>query len=73
MNASNQSINQGGAERLVVDSACCIQSKGYQVVIYTTNHPLDHCFPETKNELKVEVLLSIYNLIISVYNIYDYI
>eukprot|EP01118_Nematostelium_gracile_P006876 TRINITY_DN2221_c0_g1_i1.p1 TRINITY_DN2221_c0_g1~~TRINITY_DN2221_c0_g1_i1.p1 ORF type:complete len:455 (-),score=103.75 TRINITY_DN2221_c0_g1_i1:76-1440(-) len=45
----------GGAERLVVDAALGLQSKGFSVHIFTSNHPKDHCFPETLHELNVHV------------------
>lgn len=37
----------GGAERLVVDAAVGLQSKGHSVVIYTSHHDRSHCFAET--------------------------
>lgn len=40
-------LGLGGAERLVVDAASGMIRKGNQVTIFTTNHPKDHCFPET--------------------------
>nr|SVE72937.1 EOG090X069M [Ceriodaphnia reticulata] len=39
----------GGAERLVVDAALALQSKGHQVHIITSYHDSGHCFPETKD------------------------
>eukprot|EP00128_Syssomonas_multiformis_P004965 Colp12_sorted_trinity150504_noHs@10381 len=39
----------GGAERLVVDAALALQSKGHEVKIYTAHHKKEHCFEETKN------------------------
>jgi hypothetical protein len=39
----------GGAERLVVDAALALQSKGHQVHIVTSYHDPGHCFPETKD------------------------
>ncbi|TPX39281.1 argininosuccinate lyase [Synchytrium endobioticum] len=46
----------GGAERLVVDAALGLQSKGHQVTFYTSHHDLNHCFEETRNgTLKVRV------------------
>ncbi|KAI8362634.1 hypothetical protein BD560DRAFT_404371 [Blakeslea trispora] len=39
----------GGAERLVVDAAVGIQSKGHQVVMYTSHHDKNHCFEETRD------------------------
>ncbi|CAB4406746.1 unnamed protein product [Rhizophagus irregularis] len=46
----------GGAERLVVDAAVGLQTKGHQVVIYTSHHDPTHCFEETRNDtLEVRV------------------
>ncbi|KAI9357754.1 alpha-1,3/1,6-mannosyltransferase ALG2 [Pilaira anomala] len=39
----------GGAERLVVDAAVGIQSKGHKVVVYTSHHDPNHCFEETRD------------------------
>ncbi|KAG1452976.1 hypothetical protein G6F46_010617 [Rhizopus delemar] len=39
----------GGAERLVVDAAVGVQSKGHEAVIYTSHHDPNHCFEETRN------------------------
>ncbi|KAI9485992.1 MAG: alpha-1,3/1,6-mannosyltransferase ALG2 [Benjaminiella poitrasii] len=39
----------GGAERLVVDAAVGIQSKGHEVVMYTSHHDPNHCFEETRD------------------------
>ncbi|KAG9289777.1 hypothetical protein G9A89_015357 [Geosiphon pyriformis] len=39
----------GGAERLVVDAALGLQSRGHKVTIYTMYHDPAHCFEETKN------------------------
>jgi alpha-1,3/alpha-1,6-mannosyltransferase len=51
----------GGAERLVVDYALALQKREQKVLIFTSNHPHDHCFPETLNILKVEVIVQIDN------------
>ncbi|KAI8140704.1 alpha-1,3/1,6-mannosyltransferase ALG2 [Fennellomyces sp. T-0311] len=46
----------GGAERLVVDAAVGMQSKGHHVVFYTSHHDPKHCFEETRDgTLKVNV------------------
>jgi len=45
----------GGAERLIVDAAVGLQKKGHRVTIFTAHHDPEHCFPETRNELTVEV------------------
>eukprot|EP00056_Hartaetosiga_gracilis_P008442 m.120925 g.120925 ORF g.120925 m.120925 type:complete len:376 (-) comp12918_c0_seq3:2227-3354(-) len=39
----------GGAERLVVDAALALKSKGYSVCIATSHHDKERCFEETKN------------------------
>ncbi|XP_015918601.1 alpha-1,3/1,6-mannosyltransferase ALG2 [Parasteatoda tepidariorum] len=39
----------GGAERLIVDAALAIKSKGHKLCIFTTHHDPNHCFEETKN------------------------
>jgi alpha-1,3/alpha-1,6-mannosyltransferase len=39
----------GGAERLIVDAAVGLQSKGHVVHMYTSHHDPSHCFPETRN------------------------
>jgi alpha-1,3/alpha-1,6-mannosyltransferase len=38
----------GGAERLIVDAAICLQRQGHSVTIYTSHYDPGHCFPETK-------------------------
>ncbi|KAI9493235.1 alpha-1,3/1,6-mannosyltransferase ALG2 [Zychaea mexicana] len=46
----------GGAERLVVDAAVGLQSKGHDVVFYTSHHDPKHCFEETRDgTLRVNV------------------
>lgn len=39
----------GGAERLVVDAAVALKSKGHDVSFVTNHHNPNHCFEETKN------------------------
>ncbi|XP_058128406.1 alpha-1,3/1,6-mannosyltransferase ALG2 [Anopheles ziemanni] len=39
----------GGAERLVVDAALALQSKGHTVRFLTNHHDPEHCFDETKD------------------------
>ena len=39
----------GGAERLVVDAALALQSRGHSVHFVTNHHDKNHCFEETKN------------------------
>ena len=39
----------GGAERLIVDAALSLQSRGHQVELYTSHHDPSHCFSETKD------------------------
>ncbi|KAJ2772422.1 Alpha-1,3-mannosyltransferase-like protein [Coemansia nantahalensis] len=49
----------GGAERLVVDSALCLQQRGHRVVLYTMHHDPAHCFEETRDgTLEVRVCRS---------------
>eukprot|EP01104_Vermistella_antarctica_P020785 TRINITY_DN904_c0_g1_i1.p1 TRINITY_DN904_c0_g1~~TRINITY_DN904_c0_g1_i1.p1 ORF type:complete len:463 (-),score=111.36 TRINITY_DN904_c0_g1_i1:2-1390(-) len=49
----------GGAERLIVDAAVALQSRGWKVTMYTAHCSPDHCFPETqpgrKDSLDVRV------------------
>lgn len=40
----------GGAERLIVDAAVALKAEGNEVVIYTSHHDSNHCFPETKSK-----------------------
>lgn len=47
----------GGAERLIVDSALSLQSRGHTVDIFTSYHDSSHAFNETKDgTLRVHVL-----------------
>ena len=47
----------GGAERLVVDAALALKSRGHSVQFVTNHHDPDHCFEETKsNQLHVTVI-----------------
>lgn len=39
----------GGAERLVVDAAVALQSKGHGVQLVTSHHDVSHCFQETSD------------------------
>jgi hypothetical protein len=39
----------GGAERLVVDAAVGLQSRGYRVVIFTNHCDPGHCFDECRD------------------------
>ena len=39
----------GGAERLIVDAALALKSKGHTVDIFTAHHDPSHCFEETRN------------------------
>ncbi|XP_023671315.1 alpha-1,3/1,6-mannosyltransferase ALG2 [Paramormyrops kingsleyae] len=39
----------GGAERLVVDAAVALRSRGCAVQIWTAHHDPRHCFPETRD------------------------
>lgn len=47
----------GGAERLVVDAALAMQSRGHSVSFLTNHHDPSHCFEETRNgTLRVRVV-----------------
>lgn len=39
----------GGAERLVVDAALALKSKGHDIHMFTAHHDPDHCFRETSD------------------------
>lgn len=39
----------GGAERLIVDAAVALKEGENDVIIYTSHHDANHCFPETKS------------------------
>lgn len=39
----------GGAERLVVDAALALKTRGHTVHIFTAHHDSSHCFQETKD------------------------
>lgn len=46
----------GGAERLIIDTALVLQSRGHKVTIYTSHHDPAHCFDETRDgQLDVRV------------------
>ena len=46
----------GGAERLIIDAARCLQNTGHQVTIFTTEHNHDRCFEDTlSGDLNIEV------------------
>ena len=47
----------GGAERLVVDAALALKSRGHSVQFVTNHHDPGHCFEETKgDQLRVTVI-----------------
>lgn len=47
----------GGAERLVVDAALALKSRGHSVSILTNHHESSHCFEETRDgTLQVETV-----------------
>ena len=47
----------GGAERLVVDAALALQTRGHSVSFLTNHHDQSHCFEETRNgTLRVRVV-----------------
>merc|ERR1712216_913518 len=37
----------GGAERLVLDAALALSSKGHSITIYTAHHDRQHCFDDS--------------------------
>ena len=39
----------GGAERLIVDAALALKSKGHHVEMFTAHHDPGHCFSETRD------------------------
>ncbi|XP_071846256.1 alpha-1,3/1,6-mannosyltransferase ALG2-like [Apostichopus japonicus] len=39
----------GGAERLIVDAALALKSRGHAVKLYTAHHDSSHCFEETRD------------------------
>lgn len=39
----------GGAERLIVDAAVALKSKGHEVELFTAHHDSGHCFQETRD------------------------
>jgi alpha-1,3/alpha-1,6-mannosyltransferase len=39
----------GGAERLVVDAAVGLQSRGHRVTIFTSHRDPQHCFDEARD------------------------
>lgn len=39
----------GGAERLIVDAALALKSRGHEVELFTAHHDPGHCFAETKD------------------------
>ncbi|GFY63414.1 hypothetical protein TNIN_158411 [Trichonephila inaurata madagascariensis] len=39
----------GGAERLIVDAALALKSKGHEIRIYTNHYDPQHCFSETRD------------------------
>lgn len=52
----------GGAERLVVDAAVALRSRGCSVQIWTAHHDPTHCFSETLDpDLNV---VGVYNSVI---------
>lgn len=48
----------GGAERLVVDAAVGLQSRGHKVVIFTNHCDPKHCFDECRNGMCVPLSLA---------------
>ncbi|KAJ5690030.1 Glycosyl transferase family 1 [Penicillium macrosclerotiorum] len=39
----------GGAERLIIDAALALQSRGHRVTIYTSHRDKSHCFEEARD------------------------
>jgi len=39
----------GGAERLIIDVALALQSRGHKVIIYTSHRDTGHCFDEARD------------------------
>ena len=39
----------GGAERLIVDAALALKSKGHEIELFTAHHDPNHCFQETRD------------------------
>jgi hypothetical protein len=46
----------GGAERLIVDAAVELASRGHDVHIFTAHHDKDRCFDETKDGNSLNIL-----------------
>ena len=46
----------GGAERLVVDAALALKSRGHIVQFVTNHHDPSHCFEETNTQFNVTVV-----------------
>lgn len=42
-------LGLGGAERLIIDAALCLQEAGHRVSIFTAHHDRNRCFEETRN------------------------
>jgi len=42
-------LGLGGAERLVVDAAIGLKSRGHDVEFFTSHHDPSHCFKETRD------------------------
>ncbi|OQS06520.1 alpha-1,3-mannosyltransferase [Thraustotheca clavata] len=40
----------GGAENLIVNAAVALQTKGYEVYLFTSHHDPSHCFEETRGD-----------------------
>lgn len=44
----------GGAERLVIDAAVGLQSRGHQVTILTSYRDPNHCFEEARDGMSYQ-------------------
>jgi alpha-1,3/alpha-1,6-mannosyltransferase len=43
----------GGAERLIIDAAVGLQTRGHKVVIFTSHCDPNHCFEEARDGMLV--------------------
>jgi alpha-1,3/alpha-1,6-mannosyltransferase len=48
----------GGAEKLVIDAAVGLQSRGYTVTVFTSHCDRSHCFPEARDGMRRPSLCS---------------
>ena len=50
----------GGAENLIVNAACVLQSHGHTIHIYTSHHDVNHCFEETREDGPLSKCITVY-------------